>query len=161
MFQGLGRLKDSYSIQIDDSIRRVVHAPRCVPDRMRSTVHEELEQLANERVITPITDATYWVSSMVVVQKPSGQIWLCRDPKDIHVAMRHEYYPMPSKKSAPGWIKKKVFTVLDATNDFWQIALVDRSSMLTCFKAPFGLYRWMRMPFGINSASAVQYNTIQ
>ena len=48
-------------------------------------------------------------SCMVVVHKPSGHIWLCRDPKDIHVAMRHEYYPMPSKKSAPGWIKKKEY----------------------------------------------------
>ena len=30
VFQGLGRLKDSYSIQIDDYIRPVVHAPMFV-----------------------------------------------------------------------------------------------------------------------------------
>ena len=38
VFQGLGRLKDSYSIQIDDSIGPVVHAPKCVPVQMRNNV---------------------------------------------------------------------------------------------------------------------------
>ena len=33
VFQGLGRLKDSYSIEIDESVRPVVHAPRRVPVR--------------------------------------------------------------------------------------------------------------------------------
>ena len=92
VFQGLGRLKDSYSMQIDDSIRPVVHAPRRVPVPMRNKVHEKLEQLVNEGVITPVTDTTYLVSSMAVVQKPNGQIRLCLDPKDLNVAIRREYY---------------------------------------------------------------------
>ena len=91
VFRGLGRLKDSYSIEIDDSIRPVVHAPRRIPVPMRSKVHDKLEQLVNEGVITPVTDATYWVSSMVVVHKPNGQIRLCLDPKDLNVAIRREY----------------------------------------------------------------------
>ena len=41
VFQGLGRLKDRYSNQIDDSIRPVVHAPRRVPVPMRNKVHEK------------------------------------------------------------------------------------------------------------------------
>ena len=103
VFQGLGRLKDSYSIEIDDFIRPVVHAPRRIPVPMRNKVDEKLEQLINEGVIKPVTDATYWVSSMVVMQKPNGQIRLCLDPKDLNVAIRREYYPMPTiKKSAPG-----------------------------------------------------------
>ena len=94
VFQGLGRLKDSYSIQIDDFIRPVVHDPRRVPVPMRNKVHEKLEQLVNEGVITPVTDATDWVSSMVVVQKPNCHIRLCLDLKDLNVAIRREYYPI-------------------------------------------------------------------
>ena len=52
VFQGLGRLKDSYSIEIDDSIRPVVHAPRRIPVQMRNKLHEKLEQLVNDGVIT-------------------------------------------------------------------------------------------------------------
>ena len=106
VFQGLGRLKDSYSIQIDDSIRPVVHAPRRIPVPMRNKVHEKLEELVNEEVITPVMDATDWVSSMVVVQKPNGQMRLCLDPKDLNVAIRREYYPMPTIEEVSTRLKK-------------------------------------------------------
>ena len=56
--------------------------------------------------------------------------------------------------------KAKLFTVLDAKNGFWQITLDYRSSMLTCFNTPFGRYRWMRMPFEINSAPEVLQRTM-
>ena len=161
VFRGLGRLKDSYSIEIDDSIRPVVHAPRRIPVPMRNKVHEKLEQLVNEGVITPVTDATDWVSSMVVVQKPNSQIRLCLDTKDLNVAIRCEYYPMPTIEEVSTRLNKARFiTVLDAKNGFWQISLDDRSSMLTCFNTPFGRYRWMRMPFGINSAPEVWQRTM-
>ena len=48
-----------------------------------------------------------------------------------------------------------VFSVLDAKNSFWQIRLDKKSSLLTTFSTPFGRYRFLRMPFGINSASEV------
>ena len=106
VFHGLGRLKDSYSIQIDDSIRPVVHSPRRVPVPMRNKVHEKLEHLVNEGVITPVTDATDWVSSMVVVQKPNGQIRLCLDPKNLNVAIKREYHPMPTIEEVSTRLKK-------------------------------------------------------
>ena len=46
----------------------------------------------------------------------------------------------------------KVFSVLDAKDGFWQIKLDKESCMLTKFWTPFGRYRWLRMPFGINTA---------
>ena len=128
---------------------------------MRNKVHEKLEQLVNEGVITPVTDATDWVSSMVVVQKPNGQIRLCQDPKYLNVAIRREYYPMATIEEVSTRLKNaRFFTVLDAKNGFWQISLDDRSSMLPCFNTPFGRYRWMRMPFGINSAPEVWQRTM-
>ena len=144
VFQGLGRFKNSYSIQIDDSIRPVVHPPRRVPVPMRNKVHEKLEQLVNEGVITSVTDATDCVSSMVVVQKPNGLIRLCLDPKDLNVAIRREYYPMPTIEEVSTRLKKTRFF----------------TSMLTCFNTPFGRYLWMRMPFGINSVPEVWQRTM-
>ena len=154
-------MKAEYADVIDDSIRPVVHAPRRIPVPMRYKVHEKLEQLVDEGVITPMTDATDWVSSMVVVQKPNGQIRLCLDPKDLNVAIRREYSPMPTIEEVSTRLSKaRFFTVLDANNGFWQISLDDRYSMLTCFNTPFGRYRCMRMPFGINSAPEVWQRTM-
>ena len=45
----------------------------------------------------------------------------------------------------------KVFSKLDATSGFWQLALDEASSKLTTFNTPFGRYRFLRAPFGIKS----------
>ena len=48
-----------------------------------------------------------------------------------------------------------VFSVLDANRSFWQIQIDHKSSMLTTFSTPFERFRFLRMPFGISSASEV------
>ena len=45
--------------------------------------------------------------------------------------------------------------MLDAKCGFWQVKLDEKSSYLTTMNTPFGRYRWLRMPFGINSAPEV------
>lgn len=47
------------------------------------------------------------------------------------------------------------FLALDAKSSFWQTSFDHRSSMPTTFSTPFGLYSFLRMPFGLNSASEV------
>lgn len=156
VFKGVGRLKDTYTIQIDESVRPVVHAPRRVPVPLREQLREKLDELVADAIIAPVTEATDWVSSMVVVQKPNGKIRLCLDPKDLNTAIRREHYPIPTIEEVSTRMKQaRFFTVMDAKNGFWQISLDDKSSMLTCFNTPFGRYRWLRMPFGINSAPEI------
>lgn len=54
-----------------------------------------------------------------------------------------------------------IFSVLDAKNKFWQISLDHKSSLLTTFSTPFGQYRFLKMPFGINSASEVFQHSME
>jgi hypothetical protein len=49
----------------------------------------------------------------------------------------------------------RYFTVFDLKSAFWQIELDAESAKLTAFHTPYGRYIWLRMPFGINSASDV------
>ena len=49
----------------------------------------------------------------------------------------------------------KVFTILDAHSGFWHVQLDTASSLLTTFHTPFGLYRWLRMLFGISSVPEI------
>ena len=49
----------------------------------------------------------------------------------------------------------KVFSKLDATSGYWQLKLDEESSKLCTFNTPFGRYRFLRVPFGIVSASEI------
>ena len=44
------------------------------------------------------------------------------------------------------------FTLVDALVRFTPVALDDESSLLTTMHTPIGRVKWLRLPFGINSA---------
>ena len=48
--------------------------------------------------------------------------------------------------------------MLDLKDGFWQVRLSDETSYLTAFNTPWGRMRFLRMPFGICSASEVMQN---
>ncbi|GBN39508.1 Transposon Tf2-6 polyprotein [Araneus ventricosus] len=45
-----------------------------------------------------------------------------------------------------------VFSLFDATNGFWQLAIDEESSYLTTFSTPWGRYRFLVLPFGLNNS---------
>ncbi len=50
---------------------------------------------------------------------------------------------------------KKLFTILDEKDGYWQIKLYEESADLCAFNTPWGRYRFHRMPYGIKSTSKV------
>ena len=53
----------------------------------------------------------------------------------------------------PNLSNAKIFSVVDASNGYWQVEMDENSSKLTTFITPYGRYKWKRLPFGIASAS--------
>ena len=49
----------------------------------------------------------------------------------------------------------RFFTKLDASSGYWQIKVDKESSKLLTFNTPFGRYRFLRLPYGVHSASDV------
>ena len=146
----------------DESIRPVVLPPRRLPVAMTERVQGKLEEMAAANIIEQVNQPTDWVSSMLVVSKPSTEakgetkLRICLDPRDLKLAIKREHFPMPTiEEIATRLDGAKLFSVFDASNGFWQVELDDESSSLTTFNTPFGRYRWKRMPFGINSAPEI------
>ena len=48
--------------------------------------------------------------------------------------------------------KAKVFSTLDAKDGFHQVVLDESSSLKTTVWTPFGCYKSLRLPFGVNLA---------
>ena len=69
---GISCIKGEYHIRLDPQSVPVQHAPRKVPLALRDRLKETLSQLSVQGILTPVTELTAWVSSMVVMPKSGG-----------------------------------------------------------------------------------------
>lgn len=144
----------------DRSRSPVIHPPRRVPVALKGKIVKELQRMEQLGVIIRQHDPTDWVNSMVTVVKPN-KIRICIDPQDLNKAIKGEHYPLRTVEEVISCMPKaKVFSVLDANHGFWQIKLDEESSKLCTFNTPVGRYRFLRLPFGVSSASEVFQHTI-
>ena len=105
------------------------------------------------KVIVKIEEPTQWVNPIVIVEKPNGKLRICLDPRDLNTAVMREHYQLPTVEEITCRLSEaKYSTVLDASSWFWQLKLDEASTRLCTFNTPFGRYRFLRLPFGINSA---------
>ena len=156
VFEGLGAYPDQYHITLEKDAKPVIHPPRRVPPALHKQLKEKLDSMMDEGVIAPVDQPTEWVNSLVIAQKKNGDLRLCLDPKDLNKHIQREQFEIPTFDQVASTLGgKKVFTILDQKDSYWQVRLDDESSYLTTFNTPFGRYRFRRMPFGISSASEI------
>ena len=75
--------------------------------------------------------------------------------------MREHYQLQTVEEISCRLSEAKYFTLLDASAGFWQLKLDEASTRLCTFNTPFGRYRFLRLPFGINSAPEVFHRTVR
>jgi hypothetical protein len=158
LFSGkLGQLPVTYKMKLDPNVPPVINPPRRLPIAMEDKVKDKLDDMVKIGVIAPVSTPTAWVSSMVAVnKKDKDDVRICIDPKNLNCAIQREHYPMRTIEDIVKHMPNAAyFTVLDASNAYWQIPLDEKSSYCTTFSTPYGRYRFTRMPFGIKSASEV------
>ncbi|KAL9960046.1 hypothetical protein ACROYT_G033443 [Oculina patagonica] len=157
LFEGdLGNLPVVYKMRLDPNATPVVRPSRRIPLAMEESVRNELDRMVKIGAIVPVSEPTEWVSQMVAAKKKDGSIRICIDPRDLNKALRRPHHPMRTVEDVASRMPNAtVFSTLDARSGFWQIKLDYQSSLLTTFSTPFGRYRFLRMPFGLTSASEV------
>ena len=145
-----------YHIEIQQDATPVVHPPRKVPFSLHGKLKEILHRLEKSGVISKVDQPTDWVNSLVIAEKKDGSLRLCLEPCDLNKAIKREHYKIPTADEVVSKLTgKKVFSILEEKDSFWQIQLDQESSFLCTFNSPFGHYRYLRCPFGISSAPEV------
>lgn len=130
--------------------------PRKIPFSLHKSLKSELERMIKLNVISKVETPTEWVSSIVLVSKPNGQIRLCLDPRNLNKAILRPHFPFPNIDDCKAKLSgSKFFSTLDANSRFWMIPLDKISSKLCTFNTPFGRYKFLRLPFGINAAPEI------
>lgn len=156
VFQGIGCLPGKYKIELKPNVQPVVHAPRKLPVALKDQIKNKLDEMLSQGIIAKVEGPTDWVSSMTVVKKPNGDLRLCLDPQDLNKAIRREHFKLPTLEEIISNLSgAKYFSTLDAKHGFWQVALHDNSTDLCTFNTAFGRYTFLRMPYGISSASEI------
>ena len=151
LFQGLGKLKGEYSIELrDDAQPFALATPRRVAIPLLKCVQQELERMERMKVITRVNQPTDWCAGMVVVPKTNGRVRICVDLTRLNESVKRERHPLPAVDQTLAQLAgAKLFSKLDANSGFWQ---APSSSLLTTFITPFGCFGFRRLPFGISSA---------
>ena len=90
------------------------------------------------------------------MEKRDGSLRFCLDPRDLNKAIRREHHRTTTAEDIASRLSgKKVFSIVDEKDGFWQVRLDDESSHLCTFNTPYGRYRFKRMPFSTSSAPEV------
>ena len=145
----MGRLQEKLTLEIDPTVQPVRLPVRRIPLAVKTELKKELDRLQKLSAIQREDKPTDWISSLMVVQKPNGKLRICIDPKPLNKALKRSHYLLSTLEDLlPELTQAKVFSDLDVRNGFWHIELDNESILLTTFAAPFGRYRWKRMPFG-------------
>lgn len=156
-FEGLGTFKamKPYHITLEPNAEPVIHPPRQVPVHLKDHYKQEIDNLLELGVITPVERPTDWVNSVVLSETTSDKgeivkVRLCLDPRDLNKWVKREHYRTRAIDEVVVELKDaKFFTVVDAKKGYWHVPLDEESSYLTTFSTPYGRYRFLRLPFGL------------
>lgn len=156
VFGGLGLLRGECNLKIRNDVPPVIDPPRKIPFRLYDPLKMELNRMMNLNVIKKVDEPTEWVNSIVLVSKSNGSLRLCLDPRNLNRAILRPHFPFPNIEDCKAKLSgSKYFSSLDANSGFWMIPLSEQSSKLCTFNTPFGRYRFLRLPFGINAAPEI------
>ena len=115
VFEVVGLFPGEYHIDLKQDAEPVIHPPRRVPESMKEAVKKELSRMIAIDIIEKVDQPTDWVNSVVYVTKPSGELRICLDPKDLNTCVRRpHHYTQVLEDILPQLQGTSVFTILDA-----------------------------------------------
>lgn len=97
-----------------------------------------------------------WLSLIVLVNKPDGTKRMCLNHRHVNKHFVTDVYPLPRLEElveqAAG---HPHYVTLDMREAYFQIMLDEASCDLTTFSDGVTVYRFRRLPFGLNCSPAI------
>ncbi|RXN13321.1 Retrovirus-related Pol polyprotein from transposon 412 [Labeo rohita] len=92
---------------------------------------------------------------MVLVWKKSGDLRVCVDYRWLNARTIKDAHPLPHQADCLAALGgNAIFSVMDLTSGFYNIAMAEEDKNLTAFTTPMGLYEFNRLPQGLRNSPA-------
>ncbi|GFU55875.1 transposon Ty3-I Gag-Pol polyprotein [Trichonephila clavipes] len=120
VISGVGEFpNESYHITLKDNAVPVIYPPRRVPLALQSKLKSTLDRLEKEGTVSKVNKPTDRVQSLVIVEKPNGNLRLCLDPRDLNKVIKREHYQIHCTDDIISkLVDKKIFSVVDLKDGF-------------------------------------------
>ena len=136
--------------------------PRKLPYALEEHVKLELDRLENAQIIQKVKSSE-WATPIVVVHKPNGKIRICGDYQSTinpHI-LSSVVTGLDINDTLDRLHDCVKFTKIDLTDAYLHVKLDEASQMLTVISTPFGLYKYLSLPFGVKSAPYIFQSRLQ
>ena len=142
-----------HRINLQPGSKPIYQQPYRAGHRPREEERKQVDKMLSQGVIEPYT--AEWASPVVLVPKKDGTLRFCIDYRKLNAITIRDSYPIPRMDECIDSLgEATVFTTLDCNSGYWQIPLSEEEKDKTTFTSDMGLYRFLRIPFGLKNAPA-------